>query len=333
MKGKHIISITSRKAVYNLELERKISILKGNSGTGKSSMIRLITEYLEYGKQSGVKLSNDSNVSLSVLTNTSDWSEILLSVHNTILFIDEDVRYLYDENFQRELWNADCYAVIVSRSGRFTALPYSIFGIYELVTEKKETNTATNMYNLYEDEHDRGDFDLVLTEDSNSGYEMAGFVFENAEVVSAGGNALVNTSLRGLSQTYNRICVNVDGAAFGAFIEPALKFAETRGNTLISAPESFEYVLLNFNEIKKYLSSDQGELTRTYDYCDSSEYGSWERYYEELLKQVTADHFGFTYSKRKLNRWFLNSNCINQYVDMLCKRFVTRRSKSNNDAG
>ena len=146
MKGKHIISIASRKAIYHLELERKISVLKGNSGTGKSSMIRLIAEYLEYGKQSGVKLSTDSMISLSVLTNNSEWSEILKSVHDTVLFIDEDVRYLYSESFQRELWSADCYAVIVSRSGRFTALPYSIFGIYELVTEKKGMNTATSMY-------------------------------------------------------------------------------------------------------------------------------------------------------------------------------------------
>lgn len=330
MKGKHIISITSRKAVYNLELERKISVLKGNSGTGKSSVIRLISEYLEYGKQSGVKLLSDSNVSLSVLTNTSDWSEILMYVHDTILFIDEDVRYLYNENFQRELWAADCYAVIVSRSGRFTALPYSIFGIYELVTEKKGTNTSTSMYSLYAEKHDRGEFDLVLTEDSNSGYEMAVFTFENAEVVSAGGNALINTSLRELSRTYDNICVNIDGAAYGAFIEPTLKLAETRGNIRISAPESFEYVLLNFNEIKKHISSDQGELTKTYDYCDSSEYGSWEQYYEELLKQVTTEHFGFTYSKRKLNRWFLNSNCVEQYVDMLYKCFVTRRSRRNN---
>ena len=53
MKGRHIISVTSRKAGYHLELERKISVLKGNSGTGKSSLIRLISEYLEYGKQSG----------------------------------------------------------------------------------------------------------------------------------------------------------------------------------------------------------------------------------------------------------------------------------------
>ena len=333
MKGKHIISITSRKATYHLELERKISVLKGNSGTGKSSLIRLISEYLEYGKQSGVKLSTDSNVSLTVMTNSSDWSGILESIHDTVLFIDEDVRYLYDESFQRELWAADCYAVIVSRSGRFTALPYSIFGIYGLGTEKKGTNTATTLYHLYEEKHERCNFDIVLTEDSNSGYEMAQFSFENREVATAGGNSHVVAKLRGLGQTHGHVCVIVDGAAFGAFIEPMLKYADIREGTWVSAPESFEYVLLNFNEVKRHLSSDQGELTRTYDFCDSSEYGSWEQYYEELLKQVTGEHFGFTYSKRKLNHWFFNSNCRDQYIDMLYKCFVMRRTHGDNEAG
>ena len=85
--------------------------------------------------------------------------------------------------------------------------------------------------------------------------------------------------------------------------------------------------------LRRRLSPDQGELTRTYDFCDSSEYGSWEQYYEDLLKQMTKEHFGFTYSKRKLNQWFLNSNCIDQYVDILYKCFVARRAHSDNETG
>ena len=135
MKGKHIINIVSRKARYILELERKISVIKGNSGTGKTTLIRLVSEYLEYGKKSGIKLTVDSSASLGVLTNSSEREKILSSVHDMVLFIDEDVNYLYTEAFQKELKIADCYAVIVSRSGMFAGLPYSVFGIYELITE------------------------------------------------------------------------------------------------------------------------------------------------------------------------------------------------------
>ena len=77
-------------------------------------------------------------------------------------FVSTFVKREYMETAQRELWAADCYAVIVSRSGRFAALPYSIFGIYELVTEKNGSNTATTMYSMYAEKHGRGDFDLVI---------------------------------------------------------------------------------------------------------------------------------------------------------------------------
>lgn len=152
MKGRHEIRVVSRKTVYRLELERKVSVIKGNSGTGKSSLIRLISEYLEFGKKSGIKINVDSSASLGVLTNSSEWEKILSSVHDTVLFVDEDVDYIYSDSFQKELWKADCYAVIVSRSGGFTGIPYSISGIYEFVTEKKDENTITSMYRLYGEE-------------------------------------------------------------------------------------------------------------------------------------------------------------------------------------
>lgn len=327
MKGRHSISIISRKASYHLVLERKVSILKGNSGTGKSSLIRLISEYLEYGKKSGVKVAVDSSASLGVLTNSSDWETVLSTVKNRVLFVDEDVDYIYTEAFQKELWGADCYVVIISRSGMFTGIPYAIFGIYELITEKNGENTATSMYQLYE-EYDRvNNYDFILTEDSNSGFEMAKYAFgnDNIEVSSAGGNSSVLEMLIKRGRSYKNVCVNVDGAAFGAYIEPVLKYSEMRGDILVSAPESFEYVILNFTDVKRCLSTDCGELLRTYDYCEGTIYSTWEQFYENLLSQVTSENFGFVYSKRKLNHWFMNRKCAEQYVDIIRKCFVRRR--------
>ncbi len=145
MRGKHIVSIISRWAEYRLELERKITVIKGNSGMGKSSVIRLISDFLELGKDSGIKVNIRSSASLMVLSNSSDWDKILPSLNNTIVFFDEDVRYLYTEAFQKALWTADRYAVIVYRSGQFTGLPFSVSGIYELVTERKGKSTVTEM--------------------------------------------------------------------------------------------------------------------------------------------------------------------------------------------
>lgn len=332
MKGKYTISITSRKVNYRLEIERKISVIKGNSGTGKSSIIRLISDYLEYGKQSGIRLSIDPSASFLVLTNGTDWDKVLSSVHDTVLFIDEDVSYIYGENFQRALWEADCYAVIISRSGMFTALPYSILAIYELITEKKGLNTATTMYKLYEKEQGNDSFNTVLTEDSNSGFEMMKYAFEseNTKVISAGGNSSVHGMLIKMNPTEGLICVYVDGAAFGAFIEPVLKYAELRGNIIVSAPESFEYVLLNISDVGKHLSRDHAELIRTYEYCDSRENGSWEQYYEKLLRHITSEYLGFVYSKSKLNSWFLNRKCAEQFVSILQQSFVVRQHNDGN---
>ncbi len=329
MKGRHELSITSRRAEYRLELERKISVIKGNSGTGKSSLIRLISDYLELGKDSGIRVHISSSAGMLVLTNSSDWESILPSLSNTILFLDEYVRYLYTEAFQRELWTADCYAVIVSRSGQFSALPFAVAGIYELVTQKSGESTATEMYRLYEEKHGRNDFDLFVTEDSNSGYEMARYALwsETTEVVPAGGNASVHDALLKSSGEHNKICADVDGAAFGPYIEPALKYAEISGNIMISAPESFEFVLLHLDVVRKYLSEDAGELTRTYDFCDSSQYITWERYYESLLKQITTEHLGFTYSKSKLNSYFLNGKCAEAFREQICRYFVCRRER------
>lgn len=327
MKGRIVISVVSRRVNYRLELERKISVIKGNSGTGKSSLIRFISDYLEYGKKSGVKLTADPSVSIAILSNSSDWEKALSPSKNTVLFIDEDVSYLYNESFQRELWKADCYAVIVSRSGVFAGLPYSIFAIYEFITEKKGNNVATSMYRIYEETHDKNDFDIVLTEDSNSGYEMAKYAFENegTKVISAGGNTLVPEMLIHIGRSFGNICVTVDGAAFGPFIELVLKYAEIRGKTLIAAPESFEYILLSFSDVKKHLSSDYSEIIRTYDFCEGTEYGTWEQYYEDLLVKVTSEYFGFRYSKRKLNSWFLNRKCAEQYISQICRSFISRR--------
>jgi predicted ATPase len=59
MVGKYYIEISNRKLKYKLEIERKITLIKGNSGTGKITLIRMLQGYIEQGNKSGIKIKVD----------------------------------------------------------------------------------------------------------------------------------------------------------------------------------------------------------------------------------------------------------------------------------
>lgn len=149
MKGRFSLEIESRKVIYQLNIERKVTVIKGNSGTGKSSMIRLLSDHVELGKDSGVRIRKSSDYKIIVFENRTDWIRELEQVHNSIIFVDEDVRYLYDKHFQKLFQTADCYIVIISRSGMFQQLPYAISSVYELRTQKNGKFSVVQMYQIY----------------------------------------------------------------------------------------------------------------------------------------------------------------------------------------
>ena len=59
MKGKHKIEVRSGRVVFTIELERNITILRGDSATGKTTLVEMLQAYETYGRQSGVTVSCD----------------------------------------------------------------------------------------------------------------------------------------------------------------------------------------------------------------------------------------------------------------------------------
>lgn len=231
MKGRYSIEIASRKVLYKLEMERKVTVIKGDSGTGKTSMIRLVSDYLDLGKDSGIIIKKSAEFGMKVFRNTTDWGTELTELHNAVVFIDEDVRFLYDRNFQIMFQTADCYAVIVSRSGMFQQLPYAINSVYEFRTHLDHKLHITQMYQIYHDAFHQTKAGCVITEDSNSGHEMMQYLYQ-CPVYSAGGNSNVIKSLISILPQYTLLYFVVDGAAFGGYIEPVLSLGMLKGNIL-----------------------------------------------------------------------------------------------------
>ena len=318
MKGQYVISIENRKVKYELVIDRSVTVIKGNSGTGKTTLIRMIQGYEAQGNKSGIRYRCAPTVRLHVLMAGMNWDRELIEHKGEILFIDESVDYLYSEAFQIAFASADSYLVVISRSGKFSQLPFSVDSIYELKTESKQDVNLTRMCKFYSFKKDTAKPNLIITEDSNSGMDMMNTIFPEL-VTSAKGNSSVPITLNNHYNDDGMIFVLVDGAAFGGYIARTMNIANLRGDTIIFAPESFEYMLLKSDSYYKHLTE---ELTSTYDFCDSKDFMTWERYYTALLDTICFDYYGFHYSKKRLEKCFLSENVVNQVEECMYQNAI-----------
>ncbi len=50
MNGKHKVIISNRNFHYEFEIKRNITIVQGDSATGKTTLIDMIRQYEQYGR-------------------------------------------------------------------------------------------------------------------------------------------------------------------------------------------------------------------------------------------------------------------------------------------
>lgn len=90
MKGKHSIVVRNRRVQFALELERNITVIRGDSATGKTTMLGMLRDYEELGAQSGVAVQCDKPC--RTLT-SRDWESQLSRMKDSIVFVDECFRF------------------------------------------------------------------------------------------------------------------------------------------------------------------------------------------------------------------------------------------------
>ena len=134
------IEVRSGRVVFTIELERNITILRGDSATGKTTLVEMLQAYETYGRQSGVTVSCDK--SCRVLSGVN-WELQLNATHDSIVFVDEGSTFVSSLDFARAIQHSDNYYVLVTREDLRT-LPYSVNAIPEL---KKTTSRFKRTYN------------------------------------------------------------------------------------------------------------------------------------------------------------------------------------------
>jgi hypothetical protein len=300
MKGSHRVIIEAKRVKYDFTLTRNITILTGDSASGKTVLIDYIRDYRRYGSESGVMVSCDREC--RTLDN-EDWEMQLKRITNSIIFIDEGNRFVTSKEFAKLALESDNYFVLATRE-KMPMLPYSvqeIYGFRESGKYHEAKQKYNEMYHLYGEISAQSSIEpeLVITEDSNSGYDFFAKLSEqkNVNCISANGKSNIIKCLQDSEKTQGTRLIIVDGAAFGSEMKEVYEYLNTVGNVVLYAPESFEWLLLLSNTIPNANVTEI--LQEPENYIDSKKYASWERFFTALLIDMTKGDPVWSYSKKK----------------------------------
>ena len=307
MKGSYWFRAKSKKVLFEFSIRRNITVIKGDSATGKTTLLRILYEYLRMGKQSGYAVS--TNVSYYVYIRDEvgrDWKDALYPLKNTVVFIEENNEFVFTKEFASFVKKSGNYFVFVTRAP-LKMLPYSIHEIYEIITDGKRTDIKESYHEFREIYSnypiiENNKIQNIVTEDSNSGYQFWTHAFKNSHVTSSNGNGNLIKQVEELGP--GDALVIADGAAFGSLMESCMSSFQVQTDRRISLwlPESFEYLILKSGVLKSEKITQI--LENISEYVECEKYESWESFFTELLVTLTAGGVE-KYSKNVLNAYYL----------------------------
>lgn len=170
MKGKYTIVIHNNVLRYEITINRSITILKGKSATGKSTLYNLFLQLKKRGSKSGIHCNMTDKI--DILDSSEDWNYLQYKLNESrgkIFIYDEGNIFMGTPEFASLIQQSDNYFIFITRSSRLNYLTYSMDSIYELRSEKRGNITVTKMFPMYSNVDMKFYPDIIISEDSNSG--------------------------------------------------------------------------------------------------------------------------------------------------------------------
>ena len=318
MKGMHHIVIQNKRIRFAFSIKRNITIIRGDSATGKTTLFSMIEEYGNLGKDSGVQIQCDK---ACVAISGKYWQETLENIHDSIVFVDEDSRFLKTKDFAKRIRNSNNYYVLITREN-LPALPYSVEEIYGIHCSGRYMDTR-QVYNLFYKIYSETNPGKLLvkslvTEDSQAGFTFFsqvamtwGICCESADGKS---NILGILQKRLLNKEQKETLVIADGAAFGPEMAHISQLLRGNVNIKLYLPESFEWLLLYADILNKPFIRKR--LEEAENYIESEKYFSWERYFTDLLMEETEDS-PYPYDKSNLKDFYLQDKVVQKVLEAM----------------
>lgn len=286
MKPIEIALTYKHQHTFYISLASKITVLLGDSGTGKTTIVRLLDDY--------VLRTSNTDVRVFHFNATAGYAEQLALVKDaTALLVDEESLtnielFGYLESFLSEPF----YYLLITRK-----LPLTVPCSYKDVFILSTTADSTRAVRAYADYDTLPKCSTYANEDEGSGHAY----FDSfIDTVSMQGNLNWN-------KYTDKECLILDGACIGAHMPLLLK-----EDVKLYLPESFEFLLLNY-----YAGYTHDDAVAGL----SPEKETFEQLYDVLTTGNTRA-LGFAYSKSFTRGRFLLARVIPEFSDAVNKYLI-----------
>lgn len=111
MRGTHNVIVQNKRIRYDFDIRRNLTIIQGDSATGKTTLIDMIQEYYENGSVSGIDLRSDKEC---VILSGRKWENDLKVIQDSIVFIDEGNEFVFTDEFAAIIKNTDNYYAMLT---------------------------------------------------------------------------------------------------------------------------------------------------------------------------------------------------------------------------
>lgn len=302
------IDIRSERYNFSMTLNQKITVIRGDSGKGKSKLTKAIESASKAYK---IKVSDERYTLVVPPSYRDEWFKSIsrdIEHADKRIYVIDDADYVFDKRFY-ELFNKDknSFYVIINRFTRFETkslggLSFCIDEVYSFVANGK--NHYLKPYYEFDDNNEiitetntPNRIEHILTEDSNSGFEF--FSTLNKKTKSACGRDNICDVLKGFS---GNVLLLADRAALGSCFDRIMQMAKL-GKIGIAIPKHyycFEYLILRSNWFRYNTDSISNDTLCTY--------GSAEQMYTDILEEITKNK-PYKYDKENLSLCYTEDCC------------------------
>ncbi len=184
--GAQVVSVSNRRTNFKFEIRRSITIVKGDSGTGKTTLFDMIASHTRLGRiqrrhhpmQQTMRCVGGHRLGKSTLVHQG--------LHR---FHRRRSTVCHLEGFCDGNPKTDNYYVFFTRED-LRELPYSVDEIYQIKTSGKKYHTfkrlykagKNHVYSIASQRRTPSQFDTLLAEDSKAGLQFYRCRFDKSEV-------------------------------------------------------------------------------------------------------------------------------------------------------